>query len=144
MIYLDASVLVAALTSEPHSDRARTWLRQHASSQFADSWWTGVEVASALAMKERRGVLSADERGEVEGRWLTLREKSLHHLPVEHRHHVAAAMLVDALPAGLRAGDALHLAVVLDHGCELATYDRDLAAAALERGVSVHGLDAVH
>ena len=44
--------------------------------------------------------------------------------------------LVDSGP-GLRAGDALHLAVVIRLGCALATFERDLAAASQAEGVTV-------
>ena len=47
-----------------------------------------------------------------------------------------AASLVDSGARGLRASDALHLAVVLRLDLDLATFDRDLASAA--RAERVH------
>lgn len=48
-----------------------------------------------------------------------------------------ATRLVDSGARGLRASDALHLAVVLRAGFSLATFDRDLATAAQAEGVAV-------
>ena len=48
-----------------------------------------------------------------------------------------AATLVDSGARGLRASGALHLAVVLRLGLDLAIFDRDLTAAARAEGVQI-------
>lgn len=144
MIYCDASLVVAVLAPEIHSAQARAWLRGQAGNRLAASPWVSVEVASALAMKQRRGALSAEGRSTLAARWRVLSRRSFHELSVEERHYGLAATLVDAGRSGLRGGDALHLAIALDHRCALATYDDDLADAARAHGVEVHGLGPRH
>ena len=47
-----------------------------------------------------------------------------------------AARIADQHKLGLRAGDALHLAIAADHGATIATLDKRLADAALALGVT--------
>jgi predicted nucleic acid-binding protein len=55
--------------------------------------------------------------------------ESLSVVPVTSAHFRTAGRLADQYEFGLRAGDALHLAITMDHGAELCTLDRRLAAA---------------
>ncbi|MBJ6122501.1 type II toxin-antitoxin system VapC family toxin [Sphingomonas mollis] len=136
MIYCDTSLLVSLLTAETASDRVRNWFDQQ-SDTLAFSHWTRVEVASAFAMKQRRGALSGAERLAVEDNWRLL-QATMNLLPLHDRHFLQAALMVDAQPRGLRSGDALHLAIAIDHGCDLGTLDDDLATAAGRSGMTVH------
>lgn len=137
MIYCDTSLLVSALTEETDSDRAADWLASVSGRSLAISSWTFTEFASAIAAKVRANLLSSEGRSVIETRWQAL-SASVQLLPIEPRHFTRSTLLVDAGPRGLRAGDALHLAVAIEHGCELATFDHDLADAARELGVAVH------
>jgi predicted nucleic acid-binding protein len=57
-------------------------------------------------------------------------------LPISGAQFRTAARFADQYALGLRAGDALHLAIVSDHGAAIATLDRRLAEAASVLGVS--------
>lgn len=137
MIYCDTSLLIAALTTEVLSDRAQPWLLEQERRSLAISDWSLTEFASAVAMKHRRGEIDTAYRGNIEHAWGSLRTEFTF-VRVTDRHFLHAAELVDAAPRGLRSGDALHLAIVLDQGCALATFDHDLADAARALGVAVH------
>ena len=137
MIYCDTSLIVSVLTEEAATERMREWMA-NVDDPLAISDWTLAEVASALAMKQRRGVLAADERNAVEHEWSEMQSEIFDRVPVEAKHFHRAAELVDAAPRGLRPGDALHLAVVLDRNCDFATLDIDLGAAAALFGVTIH------
>ncbi|KQR80418.1 hypothetical protein ASG07_14770 [Sphingomonas sp. Leaf343] len=115
----------------------REWMA-NVDDPLAISDWTLTEVASALAMKQRRDVLTADERNVVEHEWSEMQSQIFDRVPIEAKHFHRAAKLVDAAPRGLRPGDALHLAVVLDRNCAFATLDLGLGAAAAVFGVIVH------
>lgn len=137
MIYCDTSVLVAALTEETGSDRASEWLSSVSHRPLAISSWSITEFASAIASKQRQKLLDAEARSIIEARWKMLRA-SFTHIPIEPRHFAQAAGLIDSMPHGLRAGGALHFAIIVEHGCALATFDRDFADVALAAGIIVH------
>lgn len=56
-------------------------------------------------------------------------------LPITGQHFEAAARYADRRELGLRAGDALHLAIAAAHGATLMTLDRRLYDACLAVGV---------
>jgi len=56
-------------------------------------------------------------------------------LAVEHGPFRSAAGFADVFDWGIRAGDALHLAIAFDHGATLCTLDRRLGDAGPPLGV---------
>lgn len=141
MIYCDTSLIVASLTGEPASGVADRWLDSYSRTRLAVSPWTATEVASALAMKRRVGVFDQDEQAEAQAAWRRWYANGFELLAVAERHFSHAERLVIVGARGLRASDALHLAIAVDYGCELATFDRDLADAATSLGIAVHPAD---
>jgi predicted nucleic acid-binding protein len=136
MHYLDASCCVAILTPESGTGRASAWLAAHRDEPFSVSLWVHVEVASALAMKVRTGSLNEEQRAAALAGWLSMR-RSCRILGIPAGHFAAAAQMVERSELGLRAGDALHLAVAAAHGCTLVTLDDRMAKAAPKVGVPV-------
>jgi len=137
MIYLDASLVVALLVQEAHSDGAVAWFKGQAIGSLFISGWTVTEVSSALALKVRTHALSLEGRAAVLTAWNGLRDGSLLTLAIADEHFEQAAQIADRYDLGLRGGDALHLAVARDAGCRLATLDKRMATAALQLGVPV-------
>lgn len=134
-IYCDTSLLVAALVPEAASRRIHAWLeRQDAGSLFISDW-TITEFASALTIKLRCGELGLDDRAEAMAAWTAMRNASLVALPVLPAHFATAATYVERANLGLRAGDALHLAVAAANGCTIATLDSRQGRAAVELGI---------
>lgn len=134
MIYCDTSLVVTALATEPTTSEAQFWLEGHASEPLAASPWVEAELACALAAKERGGLLKASQRVKAFAIWRVLLA-GWRVLPVEPRHFVRVTELAEL---GLRAGDALHLAIASREGAALATRDRDLGEAARTLGMVVH------
>jgi predicted nucleic acid-binding protein len=99
--------------------------------------WVVTEVSSALALKLRTGALQLPHRAAALAAFTGLVATSLAVLPVLATHFRTAAHFVDRHDLGLRAGDALHLAVAADHGATLVTLDARLQAAALALGVPI-------
>jgi len=62
--------------------------------------------------------------------------ESLAVLPISDIHFRTAARFADQHAIGLRAGDALHLAICADHGATLYTLDRRLGEAGLVLGMT--------
>ena len=136
MICCDASLLVAQVASERFSAEAGDWFDRHSPGGLAWSGWADVEVASALARKQRSRLIDSAGRASAESRWRRL-AASMTFVGRRPEDFRVAAALVDAGARGLRAGDALNLAIAINAGLSLATLDRDLADAAEASGVEV-------
>lgn len=132
MIYLDASVVVAALTQEARSDQVVEWLEARDSRSLAVSHWTRVEAASALSIKARRREITLDEHAEaLRGLEILAQGWVNWHLVEPIAHDFDVAEHLTAQPAlNLRGSDALHIAIALRHDWALATLDRDMRTAA--------------
>jgi uncharacterized protein len=143
VIYLDTSLLIAALCREDKSDAVHQWLADQPVGAMVISHWSIAEVASAVTMKQRMGLLTAANAADVFESWEHLQTQSLICQPVETEDFIEAAALVRRLTAPLRSGDALHLAVGARMGADIATLDKGMARAALEHGVRAHTLDCI-
>jgi len=139
-LYLDTSLLVAALTREAQTVRVQAWLDAQEADDLAISDWVGAEFSAALSIKRRLGQIGADQCAEVLAIFARLTSESFVTLPITSQHFRAAARLADQQAAGLRAGDALHLAVCADHGATLCTLDRRLGEAGPTLGIKTVSL----
>ena len=137
MIYCDASLVVTALAVELRTAEARRWFSDHDGDVLATSLWVETEIASALAQKQRQKLLTEPERRTLFGQWRLL-SSGWSMIEIESEHFVAAGALTNS---GLRAGDALHLAVAAERHAALATRDRDLARVAREQGLVVYEVE---
>ena len=135
-LYLDTSVLVAALTHEPDTAKMQAWLAAQPAGDCAISDWVVTEFSSALAIKLRTGRLDLPERAAALAAFIRLTAESFRTLQVAATHFRAAARFADQHALGLRAGDSLHLAVCAEHGATLCTSDRRLATAGAKLGIS--------
>ena len=135
MLYLDTSLLVAALTNETETERMQRWLGQQQPDELAISDWVVTEFSSALSIKLRAGQINENQRAEVLSLFTRLVTDSLAVVPVSRLEFRTAARFADQHALGLRAGDALHLAICTDHGATLCTLDRRLANAGSVLGV---------
>jgi predicted nucleic acid-binding protein len=111
-------------------------------SQILAWWGTLVEIASAVARREREGIINAEEVGAVLGVARRLAE-SWHEIVPSDSVRRTAERLLRAHP--LRAADSLQLAaavIAADHdstSLEFVCLDARLASAARREGFSVLG-----
>lgn len=136
--YLDTSVVVASLTNEEATARVTKWLRQNSDTIFAISVWVKTEVSAALSIKVRAGALDERFRASALAEFHQVAQESYEVLPVAHDRFDFAAKLADNYGLGLRAGDALHLAIASAYHMPLCTLDKRLAKAGLELGINTH------
>ena len=135
MRYVDTSLLVAALLNEKSTPLAQRWLGGQPAGELAISDWVVTEFSAALSMKLRTGDLEQPQRNEVLAFFTRLTEASFHVLPVSRLDFQTAARFADQYSTGLRAGDALHLAIATHHGASLYTLDRRLVEIGQALGV---------
>ena len=62
MLYLDTSILVAALTNEQRTREMQEWLAEQPAGQLALSDWVLTEFSGALSLKVRTGRLTKASR----------------------------------------------------------------------------------
>jgi predicted nucleic acid-binding protein len=136
--FWDASAIIALLVDEPGRKRLLELLEQDA--EILAWWGTPVEIASALARRERERLLSAEAAETVLARVRQLAESWQEIVPSASVRRTAERLLrVHAL----RAADSLQLAAALvasghDPGTlEFVCLDARLASAARREGFTV-------
>jgi predicted nucleic acid-binding protein len=131
MIYLDTCVLVPLFIPEPATDSVRPWFSRHADADLAVSSWTLTEFASAMGIKVRAEQLQAEQATRACKLLQELAAESLHVLEPKQRDFVKAGEQLAHYELGLRAGDALHLAIAHNHDIDcLYTLDQRFLDAA--------------
>ena len=135
MLYLDTSLLVAALTNEMRTPAVQKWLEDQEPEELAASDWVVVEFSSALSIKLRSGQIGPAHRADALAMFTSLCRDSLDIVPVSRTDFRLAARFADQHELGLRAGDALHLAICAERGATLCTLDRRQSDAGPAVGV---------
>lgn len=139
MYYFDTSFLVPLILPEATSDRIAKFLRDLPAEGLAVSHWTRVEFSSLLAREVRMGGLTAKAAAQADARFETMVDESFALLlPNANDFNLAKEYLANH-ETGLRAGDALHLAVARNHRAEAVySLDKTLIKAAKRLGVPVN------
>ena len=133
-VYVDACVWIALLANEPSSPMLQNWLGEE-TGQILTARWSLVEVASGLAMKCRRKELDSTQMGELLAHFEKLLHDEVTLMAIAGSDFDLAAAYCQNFESGLRAGDALHLAVAKRFGAtHLLTLDKVLAAVAEKMG----------
>src|SRR6266404_2401532 len=123
------------VTNETETQRMQSWLGQQDVDELAISDWAATEFSSALSIKLRTGQIRAAHRADALALFARLGTDSLTIVAVSRLQFRTAARFADQYELGLRAGDALHLAICADRGATLCTLDRRLSDAGAALGV---------
>ena len=110
MLYVDTSVLVALCTNEAKTIDVVRWY-ENCTDELASAAWCVTEFASAMGLKQRTGQLSEEQAQSAWMQFERVCANDLQLLPVEIMTFHKAAVLTMKSATGLRAGDALHLAL---------------------------------
>jgi predicted nucleic acid-binding protein len=130
MIYLDTSAAVPLFVHEASSAAIDAWY-EGCADPLVSSDWIVTEFASALSMKERTGALAAKDARAAWREFEAFSGSGLRLLPLSRDAFRQAAALARHHRHGLRAGEALHLAVALEAGAKgFATLDANQASNA--------------
>ena len=116
MIYLDTSVVVAPLTPEERSSLPLDWL-EHCREPLISSDWLITETHGALGIKQRQHGLSPAARQAAGEPFDRLLNSGVEVRSLDRARFLQAADLLQDPALGLRAGDALHLALALHSRC---------------------------
>lgn len=114
-VYVDTSVWVALLAREAPAPALNLWLADAPALCCAN--WAELELASSLGIKHRRGELSLVAARRICDVFASMMVYQVQQLPVQADDMTLARSLCMDMGRGLRAGDALHLAVAMRLQC---------------------------
>ena len=139
MIYLDTSVLGALFFREPGSATLVSALASQKPQGLAISAWSLTEMASVGGIKQRFGAIDSTTRQQAMALFQRSASAQLALIEVDPADFRTAAVLIEG-PFGLRAGDALHLAIARRLDTPLGSLDHRQIAAAEGLGIPVFNL----
>jgi predicted nucleic acid-binding protein len=138
-LYLDASVLVALFTTDAHSDHAAELIRPGEASILVSDF-ARAEFASVIGRLVRMRDLPPEDGPTVFAYFDTWIARYTRAVGIDRVDVAVAEALLRRLELGLRAPDALHIAIARRLDVTLATFDRHLEQAARVLGVATAGV----
>lgn len=136
-VYADTCILLSLFIRDSGTRAALDWLDKAGTRPVFASHWTVTEFISAVGIMARRGDISAQlHRESIAGFRRFCAGRLRLEAPVAADYERAAIWL-ENYPSGLRAGDALHLALCARLGTRLCTADATLVRAAEALGLPV-------
>ena len=125
MIYLDTSFVAPLVIAENSSEAVEAFVLKVKPGELATSMWTQVELSGLVSRKVRMGELSDSQADVVRREFGRVLGESFEILAPTAADFAAAAKYLEIPKTGLRAGDALHLAIAANrHAKRILTLDR--------------------
>jgi uncharacterized protein len=119
VFYFDTSFLVPLILPETTSDEIAAFFGRLPAQESTISHWTRVEFSSLLAREVRMGELDVRAAARADARFEAMVEESFSVLLPNAADFSLAKRYLGRFETGLRAGDALHLAVASNHRAEV-------------------------
>lgn len=141
MRYADTCLLLSLHLPDPGTPAALSWLEAAGNAPIMASHWGLAEFASALGIIARRGDISPETHTAAMARFRRFTADRLSIEPPEAADFERAAVWLERFETGLRAADALHLAICARRSATLCTADAPLARAAESFGIRVQRVE---
>jgi hypothetical protein len=139
MVYLDTSFVAPLVIAEDTSEAVEAAVRKFAPGELATSMWTQVELASLVSRKVRMGELSDSKAEAVRRQFERVLGESFEVLVPMAADFITAGKYLETPKTGLRAGDALHLAVAANCGArKILSLDRGFLEAGRQHKLPVN------
>ena len=116
MRYFDTSFVAPLILEEATSARVERFVAALPPGEAAVSHWTRVEFASLLAREVRMGGLTPQAADEADSQFEAIVQEAFVILLPDARDFDLARSFLANYATGLRAGDALHLAIAGNRG----------------------------
>lgn len=130
MRYFDTSFLVPLVLPEATSEPIADFFETLPADTLAVSHWTRIEFASMLAREIRMGSLDAIAAREAGSQFETMIQESFIVLLPNSDDFERAKEWLERIETGLRAGDALHLAIAGNRAADaIYSLDKQMIAA---------------
>jgi len=130
VLYFDTSFLAPLILPEATSDKIAAFVARLPTEDFAVSHWTRVEFSSLIAREVRMGGLDVRAATRADARFEAMVDESFSVLLPNAGDFGLAKRYLGQFETGLRAGDALHLAVANNHRASVIySLDRTLLKA---------------
>ena len=115
MLYFDTSFLAPLVFPKSTSEEIAAFVGRLPVGELAVSHWTMVEFSSLIAREIRIGGVDAEAGARADARFDSLMDKSFTVLVPNADDFGLARQYLRTYETGLRAGDALHLAIAGNH-----------------------------
>jgi len=115
VLYFDTSFLAPLIFPEATSQKIARFVRRLAVEEFTVSHWTRVEFSSLIAREVRIGGLDVQAASMADAQFEAMLQESFSILLPKSDDFDLAKHFLGRFETGLRAGDALHLAVANNH-----------------------------
>lgn len=138
MFYFDTSFLVPLILPEATSKTIERFMDGLAVEKLTVSHWARIEFSSLLAREARMDRLAAEAAVEADARFEGLLQQSFLILLPNADDFTLAKEFLGNYKSGLRAGDALHLAIARNHRAEAVySLDKTMIKAGKKLGLPV-------
>jgi predicted nucleic acid-binding protein len=135
--YVDTCILLSLFFRDSGTEAALSWLERCAAGRIVASHWALTEFVGAAGILARRGELTPELHREGIARFRRFCTERLTLEAPLASDFERAAIWLENFPSGVRAADALHLAIGARLGTVLCTADERLAAASERLGLPV-------
>lgn len=130
MVYLDTSFIAPLVIAENCSDAVEALVLKVKPGELTTSMWTQVELSSMVSRKVRMGDLTEPQAEVVRREFDRLLGESFEMLTPTVADFATAVRFLEIPKTGLRAGDALHLAIAANrHAKRILTLDKGFLEA---------------
>src|SRR3990170_773524 len=138
MLYFDTSFLAPLILREPTSGKVETFLTRQPAGELAISHWTRAEFSSLIAREVRMGGLDRQAALDADAQFEAIVMESFVVLLPSANDFGLCKQYLRRYETGLRAGDALHLAVARTHRAQtIYSLDKTLLKAGKALGLPV-------